>query len=141
MINSVPFLIVAFYGLDDEIKCEIEEKYPNQCHTIGKYTDPYLLTVMQYNAVEQKMNEQVDLTASALVVGCGLRSLLQYSLDSIMICGSFCKTALIFSLPSMQKIKSISINTDPKADINQPLLSNHVIPETGNRFMLECDKN
>ena len=68
---------------------------------------------MQYNAVEQKMNEKVDLTASALVIGepC-IFSLLQHSNDTIMICGEYLKTALIFSLPSMQKTKSISINTE-----------------------------
>ena len=59
------------------------------------------------------MNEQVDLTASALVIGDPIISLLQYSHDSIMVCGYDYKTAVIFSLPSMQKIKAISINTDP----------------------------
>ena len=68
---------------------------------------------MQYNVVEQKMNEQVDLTASAIVLGDGIYSLLQYSHDSIMLCGGVFKTAVIFSLPSMQKTKSININTDP----------------------------
>jgi hypothetical protein len=71
---------------------------------------------MQYNAVEQKMNEQVDLTASALVIGDYIPSLLQYSHDSIMICGYEFKTALVFSLASMQKIKSISINTEVASD-------------------------
>ena len=67
---------------------------------------------MQYNAEEQKMNEQVDLSASALVVGDCIISLLQYSEDSIMLCGRGYKTALILSIASMQKIKSVSINTE-----------------------------
>ena len=94
----------------------MEEQYPNQCHTIGQgrgRLDTNLLTVMKYNAVEQKMNEQFDLTASALVIGDWIRSLVQYSEDSIMLCGRESKTAVIFSLPSMQKTKTISINTDP----------------------------
>lgn len=92
----------------------MEEQHPNQCHTIGQYTDDdvYLLTVMRYNAEEQKMNEKVDLTASAFIKGDRICSLLQYSKDSIMICGGDFKTALIFSLPSMQMTKSISINTE-----------------------------
>jgi hypothetical protein len=67
---------------------------------------------MQYDTVEQKINEKVDLTASSLIKGDLIRSLLQYSEDSIMVCGEYYKTALIFSLPSMQKIKSVSINTE-----------------------------
>ena len=58
------------------------------------------------------MSEQVDLTASALVIGDAIISLLQYSTDSIMLCGDKFKTALVFSLPSMQKTKSVSINTE-----------------------------
>ena len=116
MLNGVPFLLIATTqsGFDKQIKCEIEEKYPNKCHTLGytEYDDTFLLTVMQYDAMEQKMNEQVDLIASALVIGDIIISILQYSHDSIMICGELYKTALIFSLPSMQKTKSISINTE-----------------------------
>ena len=55
------------------------------------------------------MNEKVDLLASALVEGDIIVSLLQFSTDSIMVCGR--KTALILSIASMQKIKSININT------------------------------
>jgi hypothetical protein len=55
--------------------------------------------------VGQKMNEQVDLTASAYIKGDDIKSLLQYSEDSIMVCGEYYKTALIFSVASMQKTK------------------------------------
>ena len=71
---------------------------------------------MQYDAVDQKMNEKVDLTASAFIKGDAISSLLQYSEDGIMICGYIYKTALIISLPSMQKTKSISINTEVASD-------------------------
>jgi hypothetical protein len=71
---------------------------------------------MQYDAEGQKMNEQVDLTASALVIGDFIPSLLQYSEDSIMIFGFEYKTALILSVASMQRIKSISINTEVPLD-------------------------
>jgi hypothetical protein len=67
---------------------------------------------MQYDAVGQKMNEKVDLTASALIKGDEVRSLLQYSNDTIMICCAYEKTALIFSVASIQKIKSVSINIE-----------------------------
>jgi hypothetical protein len=60
---------------------------------------------MKYDAVGQKMNEKVDLSASALVIGDHIPSLLQYSEDSIMVCGEYYKTALIFSVASMQKTK------------------------------------
>ena len=40
----------------------------------------------------------------------------------------------------MQKIKSISINTDPNANILHPLVSAHMVPNTDNRFMLEFDE-
>ena len=71
---------------------------------------------MQYDVVKQEMNERVDLTASALVIGDEIISLLQCSIDSIMLCGYEDKIALILSLPSMQKTKSISINTDVAID-------------------------
>ena len=68
---------------------------------------------MQYNPVEQKLNEKVDLTASALIKGeAYIISLLQYSDDSIMLCGWNHRTALIVPIPSMQKTKAISINTE-----------------------------
>ena len=71
---------------------------------------------MKYNTVEQNINEKVDHTASAIVKGDVIVSLLQYSTDSIMICGKYDKTALILSVPSMQKTKSISINTEVARD-------------------------
>ena len=116
MINSVPFLIVATPEYNQQIKCEIEEKCPDQCHNIGQKNVTHLLTVMQYNIVEQKLNEKIDLKASATVKGDLIASLLQYSVDSIMFCGMFNKTAIILSLPSMQKTKSISINTEVASD-------------------------
>ena len=98
--------------------------------------------MIQYDAVEQRINKQVDLTTSALVSGDVITSLIHYSVDSVMICGRKYKTALILSVPSMQKIKTISINTEVakgKYDLlPYPLLSPHFIPDTGNRFMLEC---
>ena len=77
---------------------------------------------MQYDTVEQKINEKVDLKASALIKGDLVISLLQYSKDSIMICGMYDKTALVLSLPSMQKIKSVSINTEVASDNFYPWL-------------------
>ena len=53
-----------------------------------------------------------------------------------MICGY--DIALILSIATMQKIKSISINTDPKPDYWLPLLSSHMVPDTDTGFMLEC---
>ena len=90
MMNGTPYIIIAAYYFDGQIESAIKNQYPNQCHNIGKnigYRYDYLLTVMQYDAVEQKLNKQVDLTASALVIGDKIKSLLQYSHDSIMICG------------------------------------------------------
>ena len=68
--------------------------------------------MMKYNAEEQKINEKVDLTASALIKGDEVRSLLQYSNDTIIVCCAYERTALIFSVASIQKIKSVSINAE-----------------------------
>ena len=60
---------------------DILEKYPDRYHTIGQSKnryDTHLLTVMQYNAVEQKMNEQADPIASVIVEGDRIISVLQY---------------------------------------------------------------
>jgi hypothetical protein len=87
------------------------------------------------------LNENVDLSASAFVYGDDIGSILQYSEDSIMICGWKYKTALILSIPSMQKTKSFSINTGPNANKYMPLVSAHLVPDTDNRFMLEFNES
>ena len=69
MINGVPFLLIATNEFNQQIKCDLEEKCPDQCHAIGEGGRTHLLTVIQYNAVEQKLNEKVDLSASATVKG------------------------------------------------------------------------
>merc|ERR1739844_569821 len=58
-----------------------------------------------------------------------------------MICGWHYKTALILSIPSMQKTRSFSINTGPNANIRMPLVSAHLVPDTDNRFILECHES
>ena len=63
MVNGKPCFIIAtnYFGLDRQIKKDMEEQYPNQCHTVSEhdYHDEFrhLLTVMQYDALEQKWNE------------------------------------------------------------------------------------
>ena len=47
------------------------------------------------------MNEKVDISASAIVKDDDVYSIIQDSEDSIMLCGG--KTALVLSIPSMQK--------------------------------------
>ena len=116
--------------------------------------------MLQYNADEHKLNEKVDLSASALVYGDIIISLIKYSDDSIIICGEKSKSALILSIPSMHKIKSLSINTKVTFDGFQmrvnidtgvlekfnpqlcyPLVHAHIVPDTDNRFMLEFDES
>ena len=55
IVDGIPCFIIATNqdGFDSQIKSDMEEQHPNQCHTIGD--DNYwnwLLTVMQYNSVE-----------------------------------------------------------------------------------------
>ena len=72
LVNGTPHFIIAakIYGLDKKIKKDMKKQYPNRCHIIGmEGHHTYLLTVMQYNAVEQKLNEKVDLSTSNLVIG------------------------------------------------------------------------
>jgi len=123
-MNDTPYLLIASRYFDNQIKSNIEKQHPAQCHSIGHYSllerlkdsPSYLLTMLQYDPEEYKLNENVDLSASAIVSGDYIGSILQYSEDSIMICGEDYKTALILSNPSMQKTKSFSINTGVASD-------------------------
>ena len=123
MMNNTPYFMVATTAFDCQIKSNIEKQDPAQCHRIGwndwtfaklRRGDPKncLLTVLQYNSAEHKFNEKVDLSASAIVYGDDIISILQCSDCSIMICGHEYKTALILSIPSMQKTKSLTINSE-----------------------------
>ena len=49
--------------------------------------DTWIVTTVQYNSVEKKMNEEIDLSAFAIVKGDYVISMQQYSANSIIICG------------------------------------------------------
>ena len=106
----------------------------------------HIFTVLQYNAVEQKMNEKIDPKASAFVYGDRIESVLKFSTGSIIIYGIFYDTALILSVASMQKIKTIStkmskIFYETYTHIINPVLSHHMVPGTDFGFMLECQES
>ena len=78
--------------------------------------------MLQYNADEHKLNEKVDLSASALVYGDIIISLIKYSDDSIIICGEKSKSALILSIPSMEKWHQTChrFGWERKVDVERP---------------------
>jgi hypothetical protein len=85
MIDSTPYFLIATnlqWGFDRRIKSDIESQYPDKCHTIKQTKNryrTYLLTALHYNQVEQKINQQVDLSSSTIFEGDLIGSILQYS--------------------------------------------------------------
>ena len=76
MMDGTPYFIVTITRFDRQIKSDLVDQYPAQCHKIGDKRGYRLLTIVQYDSVKQKMNEKVDLLASALVEGDLIISLL-----------------------------------------------------------------
>ena len=71
MSKGKPYFIALNYMHDKLIRTKIEEQYPAQFHTIGELRDNChaLLTALQYDSAEKKMNENIDFSASAMVKG------------------------------------------------------------------------
>ena len=88
----------------------------------------------------------VDMKKSFAVYGDNFTNLLQYSQDCIMICSE--RTGHLLNIVTMQRIKIISLNSsvgefrnNTNEESVKPLIYNHMVPETGNRFMIEFHKN
>ena len=69
MMNGTPYFIVTITRFDRQIKSDLVDQYPAQRNKIGQDRNTGLLTVLQYDSVEQNMNEKIDLSASALIEG------------------------------------------------------------------------
>ena len=74
MVNDTPCFIVTSLVLGRQFKQdikEIENQYPEKCHTNGMFLNnwTWLLTKLQYNPVEQKLNDNVDPSASSIIKG------------------------------------------------------------------------
>ena len=53
MMNGTPNFIVSIDGFDRQIKSDLVDQYPAQCHKIGDNgRETRLLTVVQYDSVE-----------------------------------------------------------------------------------------
>ena len=53
MMNGTPYFIVSIDGFDSQIKSDLVDQYPAQCHKIGDYgRETWLLTIVQYDSVE-----------------------------------------------------------------------------------------
>ena len=131
----------------------MKEQYPSRVHQIcdnvkgDTYHKPFL-SVFEYDS-EQQVFKDLDLSKSIMVERGEIRSLIKYSDDSFMICGlsnyydDSLKAwqghyiAMIFDVVTMLKIKSFAINTLDTEGVYRPLVSTHMVPDTGNCFMLE----
>ena len=71
------------------------------------------------------MNETINLEASAVVNGYTPESLVQYSVNSFMVCGQ--DKAVVLDVDTMNQLKIVNINTGFIGDINRlkeiPLIS------------------
>ena len=94
---------------------------------------------MSFDSEQQSLNETCNLAASAVFKAAYPCSLLQYFVDSIMVCGEY--KAIVVDEDTMDQLKAVNINTSvPKDDYSQlyvPLISSHMIPGTEFKFMLE----
>ena len=53
MMNGTPYFIVTITRFDRQIKSDLVDQYPDQCHKIGDNgRETRLLTVVQYDSVE-----------------------------------------------------------------------------------------
>ena len=122
-------MYVAAY-LEDEIKEQVLKECESRTYEIGKKDKYiYLLTPLSFDPEQQSLNETWNLTASSVIKGCEyVYSLLQYSDNSIMVCGEY--KAIVVDADTMDQLKTINIKY-------LPCVSSHVIPGTDFKFFLE----
>ena len=67
----------------------MHEQHPSRIHQIGDDSRrKYLLSVLEYDSEQQELKD-LNLSKSCLLEGDIIWSLMQYSDDSIMICGKY----------------------------------------------------
>ena len=73
----------------DKVIKDMHEQHPSRIHQIGDHSRyKFLLSVLEYDSEQQELKD-LNLSKSCLVKGIIIWSLMQYSDDSIMICGSY----------------------------------------------------
>ena len=87
--NEVPYLIIAA-NVEGNASKDMQELNPSRIHQIKDHGDKvkYLLSVVEYDSEQQEL-KGLNLSKSYLIEGDFIWSLLQYSDDSIMICGRY----------------------------------------------------
>ena len=88
-------IATSTYEIDDEINDKI-----------------FLLTPLSFNLEKQSLNEAYNLSASAVIKGDVLQSLLQYSPSSMMVCGWY--KAIVVDMDTMDLLKTVNINGVPR---------------------------
>ena len=137
MSNGTKIYIAARFK-DEIIPTEVFKECASRTYEIGN-DKTLLLTPLSFDSEQQSLNATCDLAASAIIKGSEyIRSLLQYSPNGMMVfCGDY--KAIVVDVDTMKQLKVININIDVR-DFTQttiPLLSAHIIPGTGFKFMLE----
>ena len=118
-----------------EPKRDFKELVLKECESrtyeIGNDDDwTFLLTLLSFDLEQQSLNETCNLTASAVIKGDFIESLLQCSRNSIMICGIY--KAIVVAVDTMDQLKAVNIKIVPD-------ISAHIIPRTDYKFTLELD--
>ena len=118
--------------ITSSINCEFEKEVLKKCvsrtYRIGKDSQTYLLTPLRFNPKVKRLNAFCKLAGSEVIKGDYIRSLLQYSPNSMMICGN--KKAMVVAADTMNQLKVVNINTVDPTYRKTPPLSAHMIPGT-----------
>ena len=140
-MSAEPKMYIAA-KLANEIKEQVFKECASRTYEIdNEFNKDSLLTPLSFDSDKQSLNETCNLAASAVLKGSEyIWSLLQYSVESLMVCG--CDKALVVEVETMDLLKAININTGvdttySNLQLHIPLIPGHMIPGTGFKFMLE----
>ena len=100
----------------------------------------YLLTVLSYDQQQECLNKFINFSETAIILGFILTSLVKYDESSVMICGT--RKAIVLDLNTMCERKTVNLNSSIplypfSTQLLEPLVSQHMIPQTGQKFALE----
>ena len=102
-------------NLGDKFKQEVLKQGAISTYEIGddEINDKtFLLTPLSFDLEKQRLNETYNLSASAVIKGDVLQSLLQYSPSSMMVCGWY--KAIVVDMDTMDLLKTVNINGVPR---------------------------
>ena len=108
MSNGTKIYIAARFK-DEIIPTEVFKECASRTYEIGN-DKTLLLTPLSFDSEQQSLNATCNLAASAVIKGSEyIRSLLQYSPNSMMICSEH--KAIVVDVDTMKQLKVININT------------------------------